>query len=58
MYYSGYREGESDNPHVENYEIGMAVSSNGIDFNRVAEVWSNPLLPVTPAMITPMTGMP
>lgn len=37
MYYTGYREKESDNPHVENYEIGLAVSKNGIDFTRVSE---------------------
>lgn len=34
MYYSGYREGEADNEYVENYEIGLAISSNGIDFTR------------------------
>lgn len=34
MYYSGYREGEADNNHVENYEIGLAISTNGIDFTR------------------------
>ena len=44
MYYSGYREGESDNPHVENYEIGMAISTNGIDFNRVAESLEQPII--------------
>lgn len=44
MYYAGYREGESDNPHVENYEIGLAVSSNGIDFSRVPESDAQPIL--------------
>lgn len=34
MYYTGYREGESDNEHVANYEIGLATSTNGIDFVR------------------------
>ena len=34
MYYTGYRENESDNEHVENYEIGLATSANGIDFTR------------------------
>lgn len=34
MYYTGYREGESDNEHVENYEIGLAESSDGFNFVR------------------------
>jgi len=34
MYYAGYREGESDNVHVENYEIGVAISNDGINFER------------------------
>lgn len=34
MYYTGYRENESDNEQVENYEIGLAISTNGIDFTR------------------------
>lgn len=45
MYYSGYREGESDNPHVQNYEIGLAVSQNGIDFTRIPQSIDHPILP-------------
>lgn len=34
MYYTGYREGTSDNNHVENYEIGLALSKDGLHFER------------------------
>ncbi len=44
MFYSGYREGEGDNPHVENYEIGLAISSNGLDFVRHPQSLNQPLL--------------
>ncbi len=44
MYYSGYREGEADNTHVQNYEIGLAISSNGIDFTRHPQSVDNPLI--------------
>ncbi len=44
MYYAGYREGESDNPHVENYEIGLATSQNGIDFTRIPQSLNQPIL--------------
>ena len=45
MYYSGYREGEADNEHVENYEIGLATSTNGIDFTRHPKSVDQPLIP-------------
>lgn len=44
MYYTGYREGESDNEHVENYEIGLALSYNGIDFTRHPQSINGPIL--------------
>lgn len=44
MYYTGYRENESDNAHVENYEIGLAVSTNGIDFTRHPSSQEGPVL--------------
>ena len=44
MYYAGYREGEADNPHVENYEIGLATSQNGIDFARIPQSINQPIL--------------
>ncbi len=44
MYYAGYREGESDNSHVENYEIGLATSQNGIDFTRIPQSIDQPIL--------------
>ena len=44
MYYSGYREGESDNPNVENYEIGLAVSDDGITFSRIQESVDGPII--------------
>lgn len=44
MYYAGYREGESDNQHVENYEIGLATSQNGIDFTRIPQSIDQPIL--------------
>lgn len=34
MYYTGYRENESDNAHLANYEIGLATSNDGINFLR------------------------
>jgi len=45
MYYSGYREGEADNEYVQNYEIGLAISSNGIDFTRHPQSVDNPIIP-------------
>lgn len=44
MYYTGYRENESDNSHVENYEIGLATSTNGIDFVRHPYSLGGPIL--------------
>ncbi len=44
MYYSGYREFESDNPHVANYEIGLATSVDGLNFERIPESMSQPIL--------------
>ncbi len=44
LYYTGYRENESDNEHVENYEIGLAVSTNGIDFTRHQASRDGPVL--------------
>ncbi|MTB52076.1 hypothetical protein [Lewinella sp. W8] len=44
MYYTGYRENESDNEHVENYEIGLATSINGIDFTRHPTSITSPIL--------------
>ena len=44
MYYTGYRENESDNDHVENYEIGLAISTNGIDFIRHPYSEDGPIL--------------
>lgn len=44
MYYAGYREGESDNTYVENYEIGLAISQDGIDFERVSESINQPII--------------
>jgi len=44
MYFSGYREGEADNSHVENYEIGLATSTDGINFTRVTESLNQPIL--------------
>lgn len=44
MYYTGYRENESDNDHVENYEIGLAISTNGIDFTRHPASVNGPIL--------------
>ena len=44
MYYSGYREGEEDNAHVANYEIGLAISTNGIDFNRHPQSVAQPII--------------
>jgi len=38
MYYSGYIEGNDDNDGIiSNYEIGLAISTNGIDFTRHPE---------------------
>jgi predicted GH43/DUF377 family glycosyl hydrolase len=47
MYYSGYREGEADNTHVENYEIGLATSSDGLSFTRHPNSVDVPLIPRT-----------
>ena len=44
MYFAGYREGESDNSYVENYEIGLAESTNGFDFTRVTASQEQPIL--------------
>lgn len=44
MYYTGYREGEGDNTHVENYEIGLAISQDGINFTRISESLNQPIL--------------
>ncbi len=44
MYYAGYREGESDNDHVENYEIGLATSLDGIHFTRHPQSIDHPIL--------------
>lgn len=44
MYYSGYREGEADNEYVENYEIGLAISANGIDFRHHPKSVDQPLI--------------
>lgn len=44
MYYTGYTEGGADNSHVENYEIGLAISNNGIDFSRHAQSVNQPIL--------------
>jgi len=43
-YYTGYRENESDNEHVANYEIGLATSANGIDFTRHQTSENGPIL--------------
>ena len=45
MYYAGYREGEADNDHVDNYEIGLAVSTDGINFTRHPESVEKAILP-------------
>lgn len=44
MYYTGYREGEADNPQVENYAIGLAVSPDGINFLRHPNSINGPIL--------------
>ncbi len=44
MYYTGYREGESDNEHVQNYEIGLATSQNGFDFDRISSSEDGPII--------------
>lgn len=44
IYYSGYREGEADNNHVENYEIGLAISTDGINFTRHPQSTDQPLI--------------
>lgn len=44
MYYAGYREGEADNPHVENYAIGLALSTDGINFSRHPRSINGPIL--------------
>lgn len=45
MYYAGYIEGGDDNGGiVNNYEIGLAVSSNGIDFTRHPQSIEQPIL--------------
>lgn len=45
MYYTGYIEGEDDNEGiVNNYEIGLAISSDGINFRRHPQSINQPIL--------------
>lgn len=44
MYYTGYREDGSDNPHIANYEVGLAISTNGVDFVRHPSSVDGPVL--------------
>lgn len=45
MYYTGYIEGQDDNNGtISNYEIGLAISSNGIDFTRHPSSVDQPIL--------------
>lgn len=47
MYYTGYREGESDNPHVENFQVGLAISTDGgFTFNRHPICVDSPIIPI------------
>ncbi len=45
MYYAGYIEGNDDNGGiVNNYEIGLAISTNGVDFIRHPQSVNQPIL--------------
>lgn len=45
MYYAGYIEGNDDTGGiVSNYEVGLAISSNGIDFTRHPQSVNQPIL--------------
>ncbi len=47
MYYTGYREGESDNVHVENYQVGLAISTDGgLSFIRHTSSVDAPIMPI------------
>jgi len=47
MYYTGYRDGESDNAIVENYQIGLAISiDGGFSFVRHVSSVGAPLIPL------------
>lgn len=48
MYYTGYREGEGDNDFVNNYEVGLATSSDGgLSFQRNPQSISGPILAIS-----------
>lgn len=44
MYYCGYREDNSDNEHIANYEIGVAFSNDGFNFQRYPESIDSPII--------------
>lgn len=50
MYYTGYRDGESDNTVVENYQVGLAISTDGgMSFTRTRDATSmnGPIIPMS-----------